>query len=137
MSLRLWAVQADLTQLPEVTFDNATDFGLTAQDLVADDYTATQQLAEALRAQGARGLVAPSAALPGTRIAALFGPRLATGWLDPPLDELLVPTAHALDGPPTSEAVPRVRWFGDTHPSLEQWQTTGRFDYFEEPPVPR
>lgn len=135
MRLRLWAAQVDLTGLHEVTFDNAEEFGVTAADLVADDHGATQRLAQVLCDQGAAGLVAPSAALPGTRIVALFGPRLITGWLDQPMDDLLVPTAHLLDGVPVAEAVPHVRWFGDPHRSLEQWKATGRCDAFEEPAV--
>ena len=137
MRLRLWAMQVDLAGLPEVTFDNAESFGVTAEDLVTDNYAATQKLAQSLRADGHAGLVAPSAALPGTRISVLFGPRLLSSWQRTPLDELQVATAHAMDGFPVIEVVPYVRWFGDSHASLEQWRATGSFDPFDDPLVAR
>lgn len=137
MRLRLWAMQLDLTGFLEITFDNATEFGLTPQGLVGDDYSATQKFSQSLRDQNVAGFVAPSAALPGTRIAVLLGPRLVTGWQHPPLDPQQVQTAHTIDGPPAIEVLPYVRWFGQPHRALEEWLRAGAFDAFEEPAVPR
>jgi hypothetical protein len=65
----LWTARVALeeSETVELTFDTAADFGLTADDLVADDRTACQALAAGLRADplGPKAIIAPSAALPG------------------------------------------------------------------------
>ena len=72
LDLRTWAVEIPDDGLAEIPFDAA---------LVADDYTACQDLADRLRAAGHRGAVVPSAALPGTRNVVLFGGRVTSPWL--------------------------------------------------------
>lgn len=46
--------------------------GITEADLVSDDYSITQEIAEVARSAGFDGLLAPSAALPGRRTVAVF-----------------------------------------------------------------
>ncbi len=60
----------------EITFDNADTYGLSADDLVADNQTACRDLARQFRndPDGPRALVVPSAALPGTQNLVLLDP---------------------------------------------------------------
>lgn len=53
--------------------------GLLEGDLTGDDYVLCQAVADAARAAGLDGLLAPAAALPGARTLALFLPAVAAG----------------------------------------------------------
>lgn len=135
--LRVWALQVDLAKVERVNYDNCSSRGLTPEQLVGDDYTFTQRAADVLRDSGIDGLIAPSAALPGTDILVLFGPRVALPYLSLPVDRDQIPTAHVIDGPPAAEVAPSVRWFGQPHAGLDQWHQTGVAPVFADPAVPR
>jgi hypothetical protein len=51
-----------------------------ADEWVADNYAACQDLADTLRAAGHAGAIVPSAALPGTQNIVLFGGRVAAPY---------------------------------------------------------
>lgn len=134
--LRLWAARVEVADIPEVTFDNADRFGLRAEELVAEELRPTQELAHRLRADGTPGLLAPSAALPGTTLMVLFGPRLLFPYLLDPIDpEDQVPTAHAADSLVPDEVVPFVRGRGDQHSALEEWRSAGVCPVWRDPAV--
>jgi RES domain-containing protein len=86
---RLWALRVQPGDVIEVSFDTAATFDIDPPDLVSDDYQACQALAARLRHQ-VRGMVVPSAALPGTRNLVLFGARVAVAYdariIDPAVD---------------------------------------------------
>ena len=71
LELRIWALEVEERGLVEVPF---------APELVADELEPCRRLADRLRAEGARGAIVPSAALPGTRNVVLFGARTAAPW---------------------------------------------------------
>lgn len=136
-TMRVWAVRLPMDGLERITFDTASSFGLRPEALVDDDYTATQDLGDYLRTTGRAGLIAPSAALPGTETLVLFGPRLRLPFLLQPIEPRQVPTAHITDGPPVSEVIPHVRWFGAPHEGFREWQATGAMRVLEDPPTAR
>jgi RES domain len=128
---RTWALDVRLDDVPEVTFDTAAQYEISADELVSDDYRACQGLAGRLREQ-APGLIAPSAALPGTRNAILFGPRVASPYLTTPVSELDVPASiTAEDGRPLESLADIVRFKGDTHLALDAWQRDAEFRFAE------
>jgi RES domain-containing protein len=133
---RLWVLELNISDLPEITFDNADTFGVTPDQLVDDDWTPCQELGDRLRVKGEEGIVVPSAALPGTRNAVLFGPRVISPYLAVPIDpDIEVAGAHAAErSAPPVEVVPLVRWQGATHAALEAWRAGDDF-VFSEPPV--
>jgi RES domain len=132
--LNLWAVQVDVDDVVEVTFDNCAAHGLTPDELVGDDYTPTQALADAVRDAGASALRVPSAALPGTENLVLFGIRVLHPYLATPLSTEEIPTGHLTDGArPPAEVGGLVRWLGTPHPALEQWKATGSFELLDDP----
>jgi hypothetical protein len=135
VQLRLWAAQVIIDDLIEVDFDNAPDHGIDPEALVGEDYEPTQALARRLRLNGADGLIAPSAALPGTQTVVIFGPKLLFPYLYDPIDVEQVPTAHVADSSPPNELLPHVRHRGDLHASLSAWQEHGSTDPLLDPPI--
>jgi len=135
IALRLWAAKVDLDGLTRIDFDRCTGFGITPAELVGDDYGPTQALAERLRGGGAAGLIAPSAALPGTEMVILFGPRILSPFLFDPVDpDDQLATAHAAErARPADEVVSLVRWFGDAHVGLAEWQAGGVMPVLVDP----
>jgi RES domain-containing protein len=131
ISTRTWALEVPVDDLPEITFATAERFGITAEQLVGDDYGPCQALAETLRTK-MEGVIVPSAALPGTRNVVLFGPRVAAPYLTQPVSTLDVPASITADGarPPTS-LMSVVRYAGDTHAALSSWRNGIDFRFAE------
>jgi hypothetical protein len=132
--LNLWTAVVDVDDPIPVDFDGCATYGLTADELVGDNYTPTQALADAVRNTGAGAMIVPSAALPGTHNLILFGVRVLNPFLGDPLTPEEVPTGHLTDGArPPAEAASHVRWFGAAHRAAEQWKATGKYDPFDDP----
>jgi len=129
--VRTWAVDVPLDELPQISFDNADGFEITAEELVRDDRSACQQLAGRLRGQ-TPGVIVPSAALPGTQNVVLFGPRVAAPYLTEPVSTLDIPASMtAADARPLVSLLDIVRFLGDRHPALEAWQRGTNFPFVE------
>lgn len=131
--LNLWTAVVDIGDTLRVDFDDCVAYGLTADELIGDDYAPTQALADVVRNRGAVSMIVPSAALPGTHNLILFGVRVLNPFLADPLTPEEVPTGHLTDGArPPAEAAPHVRWFGAPHKAAEQWKATGSYDLFDD-----
>lgn len=120
---RLWVVRLVVDGPMEIVgFLKAAAFGLKVSDLVADDYTACQDLARRARSRGAVALLVPSAALPGTENLVVLGPRVASPWTNDPVADVDAPAAVTADraGPPLV-LVDHVRWRGQDHAGLAAW----------------
>jgi hypothetical protein len=129
--MRTWALEVPLDDLPEVSFDTADRFGITAEELVADDRSACQRLAARLRGQSS-GLLVPSAALPGTRNVILFGSRVAAPYLTVPVSTLDIPSSVTSEaGRPLVSLLDIVRFTGDVHLALDAWQQGTVFTFVE------
>jgi RES domain-containing protein len=136
--LNLWAAAVDVDDVTRIDFDDCAAYGLSADDLVGDDYTRTQALADVVRDSRATAMIVPSAALPGTHNLTLFGVRVLNPFLSEPLSPEEIPTGHLSDAArPAAEVAPHVRWFGTPHKAAEQWKATGAYDLFEDPTATR
>jgi hypothetical protein len=132
--LNLWAVSLEDDDIVPIDFDNCGDHGIDPDELVGDDYQATQALADRSRNAGIAGIRVPSAALPGTDNLILFGPRVLHPYLLPPFTLEEVRTGHLTDGArPPAEVAALVRWLGTEHPSLTEWQATGAYSKLDDP----
>jgi hypothetical protein len=132
--LNLWAAVIDVDDVTRVDFADCERYGCTADELVGEDYTPTQVLADAVRSSGATAMVVPSAALPGSHNLILFGERLLHPFLWEPVMPEEIPTGHLSDGARApAEVADHVRWFGTTHAAAEQWKATGAYDLFDDP----
>lgn len=87
--------------------------GIDPDALIDDDHSACQEVGRVLRKAGVRGVIAPSAALPGQQVIVLFGPRLAVGWDAQPKLASAVPASIVGVGAPPPGLVDRVRLRGD------------------------
>jgi hypothetical protein len=132
--LNLWTAVVDIDDVTRIDFADCERHGLTADELVGDDYTPTQALGDDVRASGATAMVVPSAALPGTHNLIVCGVRLLYPFLWEPLMPEEILTGHLTDGArAAAEVVRHVRWFGTPHPAAEQWKATGTYDLFDDP----
>lgn len=96
-------------------FGRAEKAGMPADALIDDDYSRCQAEGERLRNLGFRGVLTPSAALPGVTNLTLFGPRIASAWGRDPRLASSVPTAIVAVGAPPGGLAARVRFFGQAH----------------------
>jgi hypothetical protein len=136
--LNLWTAVVDIDDVRRVDFEDCEIYGRTADELVGDDYSATQALADAVRASGAAAMIVPSAALPGTHNLIVFGVRLLHPFLWEPLIPEEIPTGHLTDGArAAAEVADYVRWRGAPHAAAEQWKATGTYDLFDDPMATR
>ena len=107
------------------TFEKAEAARFSPAALVDDDYDACQAEAQWLVEHGARGVLSPSAALPGATNLTLFGPRVEVSWSTAPSLAAEVPVRRVGGkGPPPTGLVAAVRHFGQEHPELEAFRAT-------------
>lgn len=135
-----WAVRIDLDpgEFIELTFDDPGP--LAPDDLVSDDWAACQALAAGLRSDedplAPKAIIAPSAALPGTRNLILLAPRVLSPYLTEPIDRFIdTPgAATAVDGHAPLNLLDMVhrRASGARHPGLAAWEE-GEETYLQEP----
>lgn len=136
--LNLWTAVVDMDGVERIDFDDCERYGLTADELVGDDYTATQALADVVRAGGAPAMIVPSASLPGTHNLVVFGARLLCPFLWEPAMHEEIPTGHLSDGArAAAEVADHVRWFGASHPAVQQWKSRGSYELFDDPMATR
>jgi len=127
VSMPVWVLQIRETKLADYsTFEKAQDAGFPPDALVSEDYERCQAEAERLRGRGFRGVLAPSAALPGAVNLTLFGRRLAVPW-DYPETALMASFVRAKRlavGRPPDELLPLVRQRGEPHVLLNEHLST-------------
>jgi len=102
------------------TFEKAEAAGFPAEALVEDDHERCQKEARRLIGLGARGVLSPSAALPGSTNLTLFGQRVEVRWGARPGVASAIPAQRLAAGHPPLGLVDRVRFFGDEHPLLSE-----------------
>jgi RES domain-containing protein len=100
------------------TFEKAEEAGFPAAALVDDDHERCQKEARRLASLGARGVLSPSAALPGSTNLTLFGQRVEVRWGARPGIASAVPAQRLSSGHAPRGLVERVRFFGEEHPLL-------------------
>lgn len=132
----LWALRFIDLQPLEVTFGSCERFGLTPEDLVADDHGACQALATGFRRDpdGPRALIVPSAALPGTRNLVILDARVAVPYDATPVDDVDVPIALAAEaGRSPAGLVDAVHHFGSRrpHPAVAAWRAGAELVFAE------
>lgn len=129
---RLWTARIDLSSAVHVTWTAARGLGIRPEDLVGDEYTPCQALADRLRARQVTTMVVPSASLPGVRNVVVFGPRVSVPFTREPVDEREVPcTVAAENATVPTTLLPLVRYHGMPHAELQAWRRRLSFDFLE------
>jgi hypothetical protein len=138
MRYPLWAIRVQLSEEPrQLSFDNADEFGLSSEDLVADNHAPCRALANAFRAGGPSAFIAPSAALPGTTNLVVLEPRVLAPWSQVPLGDVDWPgslTSQHGRCPEGLWDLVHYRQASTRHAALEAWELGQEF-VFEEPEV--
>jgi hypothetical protein len=135
----LWVARVPLAEddVVELTFDSAGSHGLAPDDLVADDCGPCQAFASDLRSDPAapKAIVAPSAALAGTRNLVLLGERVISPLLLEPIDPVIDTPASiaALRGraPPNLTPLVHLRGAAAPHAALAAWEQHEQYDFTE------
>jgi len=119
LSVSVWELRIDEGAVVDYSAPSlAEDQGFEWDALVSDQWEPCQAEARRLIAGGARGVIAPSAALPQGVTLTLFGPRTEIAW---PVDQSLstqTPARHILRGAPGDGLVRDTRFFNETYPDV-------------------
>jgi RES domain len=139
VSMPMWVLRVRETNLADYsTFEQAQAAGFPPQALIAEDYERCEAEADRLRASGFRGVLAPSAALPGAVNLTLFGRRLMVPW-DYAEDRLMASFVRAkrlVVGRPPEELLPLVRHRSDPYDPLEDRPPSTRSRTASNPNIP-
>jgi RES domain-containing protein len=112
----LWVLKINEERIADYrTFEQAQDAGFPANALVDEDWERCQAEATRLQALGFRGVLAPSAALPGDTTLTLFGGRRAVDWEDEVSLASAIPAKIVTVGAPPHGLAERVRFRGAEH----------------------
>jgi RES domain-containing protein len=118
----MWVLDLHVANIADYgDFDKAEAAGLSPEALIDDDYSFCQEEGQRLRGLGFKGVIAPSAALPGATNITLFGPRVASGWGSPPILASSIPTHQIAVGSPPAGIVSQVRLRGERHQTFGNW----------------
>jgi hypothetical protein len=119
VSVSMWAALLDEGVIANYsTFEQAERSGFDPGALVSEDYEQCQSEGARLRKEGFSGVIAPSAALPGTLNVTLFGARVMSTWDRPKLLASSIPAMILTKGAPPPGLLLRVRRLGTPHGGL-------------------
>jgi hypothetical protein len=125
VSMPLWALRVRETRVADYgSFEKAEAAGFPPAALVDEDHERCRAEGTRLREHGFRGVLAPSAALPGAVSLTLFGARLAVEWSaeeDRRLASFVAVRQLAVGHPP-DELLSRVRRRGAAHVGLSAFR---------------
>jgi RES domain-containing protein len=123
----MWVAEIQVPRLADYsTFERADLAGFPPTALVEDDYSRCQQEGYRLREAGFQGVLAPSAALPGSVNLTIFGPRIASTWNVRPLLASSIPATEIAVGSPPVGIVERVRQRGEPHDGCKAYVAAQR-----------
>jgi RES domain-containing protein len=107
--IAIWVCRLSSMGLADLHTPEIRDhYNLRLSDLTTDTWAACQQAGSKIRADGARGILAPSAGLPNAVNLTLFGPRRTIAFDRKPALASAVPSAIAAIGRPPKGLVDRV-----------------------------
>ena len=126
-SSTIWQAQIEEALIVDYSsFALAEQAGVDPAALVDDDLERCQAEASWLKDEGARGILSPSAALPGSINLTLFGPRVGVGWATTAKLASAIPVQRVATGHPPPGLTKRVRYFGQFHPLLRSFGETSK-----------
>jgi RES domain-containing protein len=127
-STTLWQLQVnDGAVVDYSTFERAESAGFSPEALVDDDHERCQAEAQWLITEGARGILSPSAALPGSTNLTLFGPRVHVPWNTTIALGSSIPAQKLTTGHPPTGLTTRVRYFGQPEKLLMAYRKVRDF----------
>jgi hypothetical protein len=125
--MSMWVAELELHRIADYrTFEEAGRAGFPPDALIDEDYSRCQEEGGRLRDAGYQGVLAPSAALPGSLNLTLFGPRIASRWGSQPALASSIPATKIAVGSPPEGIVARVRHRGEPDPAYEAYLAAQR-----------
>lgn len=119
LSVSIWELRIDEGAVVDYSTPSlAADQGFEWKALVSDEWGPCQAEARRLIAEGARGVIGPSAALPQGLTLTLFGPRTEIAWSVEASLSIQIPARHILRGAPGDGLVRDTRFFGEAYPDM-------------------
>ena len=119
LSVSVWELRIDEGAVVDYSTPALAEAqGFEWNALVSDEWEPCQAEARKLTAEGARGVIAPSAALPQGVTLTLFGPRTEIAWSVEPSLSIQIPARHILRGAPGDGLVRDTRFFDDAYPDV-------------------
>jgi len=119
LSISVWELRVDEGAVVDYSTPvSAQSQGFEWGALVSDNWAPCQAEAGKLVAEGARGVLAPSAALPQGVTLTLFGPRTEIAWSVEPSLSIQIPARHILRGAPGDGLVRDTRFFDQAYPDV-------------------
>jgi RES domain-containing protein len=129
LSVSIWELRIDEGAVVDYSTPSlAEDQGFAWNALVSDEWGPCQAEARRLIAEGARGVIAPSAALPQGVTLTLFGPRTEIAWSVEPSLSIQIPARHILRGAPGDGLVRDTRFFDEPYPDVAPRNAEGLFN---------
>lgn len=120
LRVSVWEMKIDEGAIVDYsTPDRAAGQGFAWEPLIANAWTACREEGLRIRGAGGRGVLSPSAALPGGLALTLFGPRTEIAWQANPSLSVQVPARHVVHGAPGDDLVRQTRFFDDAYPEPE------------------
>ncbi len=129
VQMPMWVLRLQELHIADyATFEKAEAAGFPPGALVDEDQERCRAEATRLREHGFRGVLAPSAALPGDVNLTLFGPRLAVEWSCSDEGRLgsFIPVKQLAVGHPPDGLLPSVRQHGRSHAGLRAFKRARR-----------
>ena len=122
LSATIWQIRVVEQPVADYSsFDIAEAAGFPPEALVDDDWERCQAEATRVQSLGYRGILSPSAALPGSTSLTLFGPRVKVPWSTTVRTASTLPAQPLATGQPPAGLVARVRFRGQQHPLLTSY----------------
>jgi RES domain-containing protein len=119
LSVSIWELRIDEGAVVDYSTPScAEEQGFEWNALVSDEWGPCQAEARRLITEGARGVIAPSAALPQGVTLTLFGPRTEIAWSVEPSLSIQIPARHILRGAPGDGLVRDTRFFDEPYPDV-------------------
>lgn len=126
VDMPMWVLRVRETRIADYgSFEKADAAGFPPDALTDEDHERCRAEGTRLRAEGFRGVLTPSAALPGAANLTLFGARLAVEWdcRDEHRLSSSVPVKQLAVGHPPDHLLSRVRQHGSLHAGLAAFAT--------------
>jgi hypothetical protein len=120
LRIGIWELRVDEGAISDYsTPERATNQGFAWEPLISDSWRECQTEGLRIVEAGGRGVLGPSAALPGGVALTLFGPRTEIAWRAEPSLSIQIPARRILRGEPGDHLVCGTRFFDDPYPEVE------------------
>jgi RES domain-containing protein len=136
LRVSIWELRVDEGAIVDFSDpEQVEEQGFSWAGLLTDEWDECQAEGLEIVAGGGRGVLAPSASLPGSRCLTLFGPRTEIAWKSEPRLAIQIPARHIFRGEPGNGVVRDTRFFGDRHPERKAAAPAPprNFDWLAEP----